>query len=63
MYILKFKDQNKYVDIDRSSGGYPYPTEIQYAYMFHSIEDANEYNTTFVGKFEVHELTIFSTPI
>ena len=47
MYVLKYLN-GKYADIDRSSGGYPYPVEsVLSAYRFPSYQEMDEYRSNF----------------
>jgi len=43
-------DESCYVDIDRSSGGYPFLTDLINAHYFYSKERANEYRDLFKNK-------------
>jgi len=46
-YIIKNNKTDKYVNVDRTSGGYPYDTEIQFAYVWVDIEEAIGYMVLF----------------
>ena len=50
VYVIKdtgAKDENCYVDIDRSSGGYPFLRPLIDAYKFYSKKNAIGYMDTF----------------
>lgn len=50
------KDYMPFVDLDNSSGGYPYEVEINRAYDFKTIERAKEYDRR--GEFDVRVVEI-----
>ena len=49
VYVLvdrtNFIDSNRFIGMDKASGGYPYLTELYLCHKFKSIEDAQSYNT------------------
>lgn len=50
------KDYMPFVDLDNSSGGYPYETDINRAYDFKTVEKAKEYDRR--GEFDVRIVEI-----
>lgn len=50
------KDYLPFVDLDMSSGGYPYEVEIGRAYNFKTVEKAKEYDRR--GEFDVRVVEI-----
>ena len=61
-YIIKNETTGKYIGIDRTSGGYPYDTEIYRAHRFGTQQEAKEYKDTIKSKnnWKLHELLIDS---
>jgi len=43
IYIILDKNSNKYIALDRDSGGYPYQTEIHLAKFWANLVAAEEY--------------------
>jgi hypothetical protein len=51
------KEAEKFVALDQSSGGYPYPVELERAHDFKTVEEARNY-TQPREPFLVREVTI-----
>lgn len=43
-YIIKNNKTGEYIAIDQASGGYPYDTDIFNAKIWHTKQEAREYN-------------------
>jgi len=46
-YIIKNNKTDKFINIDRESGGYPYDCELIFANFFNNIDEATEYYKMF----------------
>lgn len=57
MYVLKNTENEKYVSVDYSSGGYPFETEINNATIFTKLEEVKRYNKIFL-KYKLFKITI-----
>jgi len=56
-YVIKINNTPCYVGIDETSGGYPYETEIRFAKIWNSIENAIEYMAMFKNEnWDLYEL-------
>ncbi len=52
-------DADRFVAIDRQSGGYPYSVGIENAHRFASVEDAEKYcGAMNCEKFKIRQLTV-----
>jgi len=62
--VIKNNKTNKYIDIDHASGGYPYDTEVEYAKIWGSSDEAKQYYDHFKKNedWSLHTLTIITTP-
>jgi hypothetical protein len=63
MYVIKNNKTDLYIAIDQSSGGYPYDVKLQYAKIFNSIIEAEEYKNICKKDWTIHNLWISSSPI
>lgn len=50
-------NQFMFIDLDQPSGGYPYPTDIEHAYNFKTVEKAIQYSFGVPGM-HVRQLTV-----
>ena len=50
-YVIKNNVTDKYIGIDNASGGYPYNTELRFAYIFRDKKEANSYYNTFKSSY------------
>lgn len=64
MYVIKNNKTEKYIAIDKTSGGYPYDTGIEYSEVFKEIKEAEIYKNIFSSyDWSIHKLIIYSEPI
>lgn len=62
MYVIKNNNTNKWIRIDRDSGGYPYDTEIQWAEIFYDKTKALEYKNIIKGNWSLFRLEMHGIP-
>ncbi len=62
-YILKDTKTGKYINIDRTSGGYPYKTSFHNAKLWYDKTEAKEYyNICSDEEWTIHKVTVEDTP-
>lgn len=60
-YVIKNYKTGKYINIDQSSGGYPYQTDIENAKFWYNRKLVLDYIKIFSNEpWELHELVITS---
>ena len=64
MFVIKNKKTNRYIDVDKPSGGYPYETNLTLCYKWNDYEGAEKYSKLFnKEEWEIEELVMETKPI
>lgn len=62
MYVIKNNDTNKWIGVDKSSGGYPYDTDIERAEIFYDKESAIKYRNIMKANWSLFRLEMHGIP-
>ena len=62
MYVIKNNDTNKWIGVDKSSGGYPYDTDIERAEIFYNKESAIKYRNVMKANWSLFRLEMHGIP-
>ncbi len=62
MYIIKNNKTDKWIGIDKASGGYPYDTTIENAKIFNTKNDASNYRDVIKEDLSLYRLEVRGIP-